>query len=157
MKVKGFKPIFNSESEILILGSFPSVKSRQTDFYYGNKQNGFWKVLSKVYNVPLLEVDAKTECLLSNNIALWDIVAECEIDGSMDKDVKNPKFANLKKVLPPNTKVKKILCNGKLSYNLTCEYLQKFNINIPCICMPSTSPANVRFNEQVWISQLLDN
>lgn len=154
MKVKGFNPVFNKDSNILILGSFPSVKSRQIDFYYGNTQNRFWKMISQIFNVSLNSTQQKIDFLLSNNIALWDIVTECEIEGSMDKDVKNPIFANLKMVLPPNTKVNKILCNGKLSYNLTCEFCAKNNIDIPVIYLQSTSPANPRFNLLEWETEL---
>lgn len=96
----------------------------------------------------------KTEFLLKNKIGLWDIVTECEIVGSMDKNIKNPVYAQLEMVLPPNTCAKKILCNGKLSYKLTVEYCDKNNINVPIVCLPSTSPANVRFNDEKWINEL---
>ena len=154
MKVKGFNPVFNKDSEILILGSFPSVKSREYNFYYGNKHNRFWKLMEKFFNAKLLSISEKTEFLLKNKIALWDIVTECEIVGSMDKNIKNPVYAKLEMVLPPNTGAKKILCNGKLSYKLTVEYCANNNINVPIVCLPSTSPANARFNEEKWINEL---
>lgn len=154
MNVKGFNPVFTKDSKILILGSFPSVKSRAENFYYGNPQNRFWKMINKIYNVNLTTIQQKIDFLQNYNIALWDIVCECEIEGSMDKDIKNPVYANLKSVLPPNTKVNKILCNGKLSYNLTKEYCAKNNVDLPVVYLGSTSSANPRFNVSEWEKEL---
>lgn len=112
MIYKGFLPFFDENSEILILGSFPSVISRETNFYYGNKQNRFWKVLAEAFGEPAPETIGEKQALLKNHkIALWDVVAECEITGSLDSTIKNYKVADLQKVLD-KAKIKKIILNG---------------------------------------------
>ena len=112
MIYKGFLPFFDENSEILILGSFPSVISRETNFYYGNKQNKFWKVLAEAFGEPAPETIGEKQALLKNHkIALWDVVADCEITGSLDSTIKNYKVADLQKVLD-KANVKKIILNG---------------------------------------------
>lgn len=146
----GFQPVFDSNSKVLILGSFPSVKSRDEGFYYGNKQNRFWKMLGEFYgNIPQTIEDKRNLCL-NNHIALWDIVASCKISGSMDTDIKDYTLVDLSKVLN-GSKVTKILCNGAKSYELT---KQAYTGDIEVIKLPSTSPANVRFDKAVWFEQL---
>ena len=148
----GFEPFFNNESNVLILGSFPSVKSREVEFYYGNKQNKFWKVLSNFYSCNLPEtLQDKKSFLTENKIALWDIVTQCEIIGSQDSTIKNYKIANLSKVLD-KAPIKLIILNGGTAYNI---FLKKYeNINIPYIKVPSTSPANTKFYEKEWQNAL---
>ncbi len=150
----GFAPVFNENSRVLILGSFPSVKSRQIDFYYGNKQNKFWKTVCGFFGEEIPESnEGKIEFLFRRNIALWDMVIACEIEGSADSSVKNAEIADLSRVLN-KAKIEKILLNGTLSYDL---FLSKYeNISIPYRKMPSTSPANPRFSKQVWEDELND-
>lgn len=146
----GFAPVFDGNSQILILGSFPSVKSREQAFYYGNKQNRFWTVLSEFYGYSVNSVADKISLCLDNGIALWDIVASCEIVGSMDSDIKNYKLVDLSQVLD-KCNITKILCNGSKAYDLTKT---AYGGNVPVIKMPSTSPANVRFDKQIWFDNL---
>ena len=146
----GFDPVFDSNSEILILGSFPSVKSREQAFYYGNKQNRFWKILSEFYGIEVETVADKINLCLNNRIALWDIVASCKIKGSMDTDITNYTLVNLSQVLD-KCGITKILCNGAKAYQLTRS---AYNGDIPIVKMPSTSPANVRFDKTVWFDNL---
>lgn len=146
----GFKPVFNANSKILILGSFPSVKSREAEFYYGNKQNKFWRILSEFYGCEVNTVADKINLCLTCGIALWDIVQSCQIEGSMDSAIKNYKLVDLTSVLN-KCNIQKILCNGQKAYELTKK---AYSGNIPLIQMPSTSPANVRFNKTVWFEQL---
>lgn len=148
--MNGFEPIYDKNSKILILGSFPSIFSRKENFYYGNKQNKFWKVFENIFKVHLDSIEDKKNFLLEHNIALWDIIESCEIFGSMDKNIKNYKFVDLKSVLPPNTKVCKVLCNGKKSFELTQLFIKQNNINLPVIYLPSTSPANTYFDIDIW-------
>lgn len=155
--MEGFEPIYNKNSKILILGSFPSVVSRKNNFYYGNPQNKFWKMMEMFFSVKFFNVEDKIDFVLSHNFALWDIVESCTISGSLDKDIKDVKFVDLKKVLPPHTNVKKILCNGKKSFELTQKYLTKNNLNFNVVCMPSTSSANTRFNFEIWERELKEN
>jgi len=150
-KYKGFEPLYDDNSKILILGSFPSVKSRAEGFYYGNKQNRFWKMLSTAFCAPLPQtIDEKKALCLSSDIALWDIVDSCEIKGSMDADIVNFDLVDLDAFLRGKN-IAKILCNGAKSYELT---LSAYKGSVPVHKMPSTSPANVRFDQSVWLTQL---
>lgn len=146
--VHGFEPVYNADSRLLILGSFPSVKSRQVSFYYGNKQNRFWKVVCSHFGEAVPEtVDGKKKFLIENNIALWDIVTECEIVGSRDETIKNFKVADLK-ILLQNSQIKYIILNGSKAYSIFVENYG--DLTIPFIKLPSTSPANTRFDEEEW-------
>lgn len=146
----GFEPVFDSNSKILILGSFPSVKSREQAFYYGNKQNRFWKTLCEFYNTAVDTVEDKIHLCLNNCIALWDIVTSCSIKGSMDSAIKDYQLADLSTVLS-KCNIVKILCNGDKAYRLTKT---AYNGDIPVIKLPSTSPANVRFDKTIWFDNL---
>lgn len=150
-KLHGFAPVFDGDSRVLILGSFPSVKSRQAEFYYGNKQNRFWKMLSEAFfESEPLTVEDKIQLCLKHNVALWDIVSSCNIIGSMDVDIKDYELVDLQQVLSSG-KIEKILCNGATSYKLTKI---AYNGNLPVFKLPSTSPANVRFDKDVWLAHL---
>ena len=150
----GFAPVFDKDSRILILGSFPSVKSREIDFYYGHKQNRFWKMLCGYFNEEIPEsVEGKKAFLKRRKIALWDMVVSCEIEGSADASVKNAETADLNVVLK-SANIKKILLNGTLSYDLFVQSYE--NLPIPYQKMPSTSPANPRYDETVWRRALDD-
>ena len=150
----GFAPIFDTNSKVLILGSFPSVKSRQIDFYYGNKQNRFWKTVCGFFNEEIPEsTEKKREFLFRCQIALWDMVTACEIDGSKDSSVRNEELADLQTVLS-NAKIEKILLNGTLAFELFMrENAQLLDMAVK---MPSTSPANPRFSAEVWRKELND-
>ncbi len=150
----GFAPVFNEYSRILILGSFPSVKSRQIDFYYGNKQNRFWGMICGYFGEEIPEtVEGKKDFLFRRQIALWDMVKSCEIDGSADADVKDAEIVDLNEVLS-HAKIEKILLNGALSYEL---FLKKYkDLDISYQKMPSTSPANPRYQQRVWKEALDD-
>ncbi len=150
----GFAPVFDKNSRMLILGSFPSVKSRQIDFYYGNKQNRIWKVLCGYFGEPIPETtEGKKEFLFRRNIALWDMVVSCEIEGSADSTVRKEEVADLNLVLE-NANIEKILLNGTLAYNLFVKHYG--NLIVSYQKMPSTSPANPRFDEKVWKEALDD-
>ncbi len=144
--IEGFLPLYDSDSRILILGSFPSVKSRESSFYYGNRQNRFWVTLQSVFGGETDTVEHKKELCLNNGIALWDIVARCNIEGSADASVKDYETVNLDDILS-RAPIKRILCNGKLAYELT---LSVYKGNIPVTYLPSTSPANPRFDAETW-------
>ncbi len=150
----GFAPIFDKESRILILGSFPSVKSRQVDFYYGNKQNRFWRTVCGFFQEQIPETtEGKKEFLHRRKIALWDMAMACDIQGSADASVQNVEVANLDEVLL-HAPIEKILLNGALAYNLFIENYA--HLTIPFVKMPSTSPANPRFSKEIWEKELYD-
>ena len=150
----GFPPVFDQNSEILILGSFPSVKSREISFYYGNKQNRFWRLVCGFFGEEIpADTQGKKEFLHRRHIALWDVVTECKIVGSADSSIREEKVANLQELLSV-AKIRKILLNGTLAYQLfEKEYA---DLGRPYYKMPSTSPANPRFSAKIWEDALDD-
>ena len=152
MVIHNIPPVFDKNSEILILGSFPSVKSREAEFFYGHKQNRFWKVTSAVFgcNVPET-IDEKKKFLLENRIALWDVIARCEITGSSDVSIKNAVANNLDVILG-TAEIKNIFVNGKTAEKYYNKYLlEKTKIN--AVCLPSTSPANAAYSVEKLIEK----
>ncbi len=145
MIVHPIPPLFNENSKTLILGSFPSVKSREAAFFYGHPQNRFWSVLAMVYGVPKPEtVEEKKKLVLDNSLALWDVIAQCEIVGSSDSSISDV-TANDLSVIINNSKVDKIFVNGKTAE----KYYKKYTYpktGITAVCLPSTSPANAAWN-----------
>lgn len=136
-----FDPVVSPDSRVLILGSFPSVKSREQGFYYGHPQNRFWRVLSEVYGEPLpLTIPAKRELVLRHGLALWDVIASCEITGSSDASVKNAVPVDIARVTRA-ADIRQVICNGALSGRLYAKYLLPVT-GIEAIVLPSTSPAN---------------
>ena len=138
-------PIFDENSKILILGSFPSVKSREEAFFYGHKQNRFWKVISAVFGADEPKtVPEKKDFLLKYGVALWDVIASCDIEGSADSTIKNVTANDLSFILE-NSKVDRIIVNGKTAE----KYYNKYTLpktGIKAICLPSTSPANAAWS-----------
>lgn len=152
-----FNPIYDSESRILILGSFPSFKSRENSFYYMNKQNRFWKVLSSIYDVDFtkFEIYERINELKKMKIALYDVIYSCEIKGSSDVSIRNVTYSNIDKIIK-DSHIEKILLNGKKAYELFIKrypHYEKISF-----CLPSTSPANagISIDElvRVWKSVL---
>ena len=142
-------PVWDENSKILILGSFPSVKSRETMFFYGHPQNRFWRVTSSVTNSPLpVTVEEKKSFLLSKGIAVWDVIASCDITGSSDSSIKNVTPNDLSAILS-GANIKAIFTNGKTAHNLYQKYLKPAT-GREDICLPSTSPANAQ-----WTAELL--
>ena len=138
-------PIFDKNSKILILGSFPSVKSREEMFFYGHPQNRFWRVLAEIYESEIpTSIEKKTNFLLENNIALWDVIGECEIVGSSDSTIKNAVPNNVDVILN-QADVKQIFVNGKTAEKYYKKYLAA-NTGREAICLPSTSPANAAWS-----------
>ena len=134
-------PVFDSASRILILGSFPSVKSREGHFFYHHPQNRFWKTLAGILAVPVPgSIDEKKEFLLSHHIALWDVIASCPIEGSSDSPIRAVVPTALSRILS-TADIRAIFCNGKTSWNYYRKY-QESATGIPAVSLPSTSPAN---------------
>jgi len=151
--IEGFEPVYDSKSKVLILGSFPSVKSREISFYYGNKRNRFWNVLRKFYNENFgEEKEDKIRFLLKNKIALWDVAAECEIKGSSDSDIKKYVVADIRKILD-FSEISYIILNGGKCAEI---FRKNFDIKIKTYALPSTSPANVSFDENKWFDALTE-
>lgn len=140
-----FEPVYDENSRILILGSFPSVKSREQQFYYGHPQNRFWKVIAGLTGTPVPQnIEEKKDMLLSNGIAIWDVIAECEIIGSSDSSIKNVVPTNLQQVLQA-APIQQIYANGNTAKKLYQKFQQK-SCGREIIGLPSTSPANAAFS-----------
>ena len=144
-----FPPLCDENSKILILGSFPSVKSREEMFFYGHPQNRFWKVVSSVLGCDEPKtVPEKKKMLIKNGIALWDVIASCEITGSSDSSIKNAVANDISPILN-SSDILEIFVNGKTAEKYYNKYI-KANTNRTAVCLPSTSPANA-----VWSVQKL--
>jgi hypoxanthine-DNA glycosylase len=147
-------PVWDSESEVLILGTMPSPKSREAGFFYMHPQNRFWKVLPAVFgealccpnNSPDREaaILERRDFLLRHHIALWDVLASCQISGAADSSIKNARPNNFEQILG-HSKIKRVFCTGKTAWSLwekTCaeKYEEPYQLTVECL--PSTSPAN---------------
>ena len=136
-----FPPVVDKGCRILILGSFPSVKSRSDGFFYGHPQNRFWKMLATVFDEDLpKDIAAKRALLLRHHIALWDVIAACDIAGSSDASVKNAVPVDITCVTNV-ARIERVICNGSLAYKLYHRHLESV-VGLPAIALPSTSPAN---------------
>lgn len=152
-----FGPIYDKNSKILILGSFPSVKSREMQFYYGHPQNRFWRVLAFLLNEDIPNtIEDKKQLLIKNHIAVWDVIASCSISGSSDTSIKDVIVNDFTDILQ-NSKIEKIFVNGTKAYELYRKYAEN-RTGIKAIKLPSTSPANAAWSFEklceAWGEQL---
>ncbi len=140
-----FKPIYDSSSKILILGTLPSVKSRENEFYYGHPKNRFWKVVASVVGeTEPKSVAEKTEMLLRHNIALWDVIDSCDIAGSSDSSIRNVVPTDLCGIIKESG-IERIFANGKKAAELYDKY-QRAATGMDITVLPSTSPANAAWS-----------
>ena len=146
-----FPPLFDNRSEILILGSFPSGKSREQLFFYGHPQNRFWRVLAAVFGESIPEtIDEKKAFLLKNNVALWDVIASCEIKGSADSSIKNVRANDLSPILE-NAPIRRIFVNGGTAKKLYDRHILPV-LGREALVLPSTSPANAAWSVERLIN-----
>ena len=144
-------PVYDSNSRILILGSFPSVKSRELGFFYGHPQNRFWKILSSVFDDVLPQTnDEKRAFLLKHGIAVWDVIASCEICGSSDQSIKDVVPNDLSRILEASN-IQAIFTNGSTATRLYQRFLCE-RVGRDSIPLPSSSPANAAWS----LSKLID-
>lgn len=143
--VHSFEPVYDKASEILILGTLPSVKSRENNFYYGHKQNRFWKVLATLLKEPVPDtIEEKKAMLLARRIALWDVIQSCDIKGSSDSSIKNVQPTDIGMILE-KTNITRIYANGNKAGQLYKRY--QFPVTgIEAMVLPSTSPANAAWS-----------
>ena len=140
-----FGPLYGPDSRILILGSFPSIKSREQNFFYGHPQNRFWKVISALFAQDLPRtIPEKKELILSHGLALWDSIASCVITGSSDASIREVRANDLRIILD-NAPIERICCNGRKSHEMYCKYILP-QLGREAICLPSTSPANAQWS-----------
>lgn len=151
MPIHNIKPLYNKNSKILILGSFPSVKSREAEFFYHHPQNRFWKIMSNLFKYDCSTIENRKECMLINCIALWDVIESCDIYGSSDSSIKNVKVNDIISIIN-DSKIKTVFTNGKKSHELYNKYCFR-QTHIEAILLPSTSPANATYS----LDRLLEN
>lgn len=141
MIVHPIPPFYDGSSNILILGSFPSVKSREQGFFYGHPQNRFWRVLAAVFQQATpTSIEEKKAFLRQNSVALWDVIASCEIAGSADSSIKNAVANDIRPILE-SANIKRIFVNGGTAKKLYDRYLFPMT-GVEAVLLPSTSPAN---------------
>ena len=142
--VHPLKPLYDENSKILILGSFPSVKTREYGFFYGHPQNRFWKLMERLFDVDLdVSIEERKRFLLEHNIAVYDSIYQCDIIGSSDSSIKNVVPSNLKEIVNC-ANINHVFCNGTASFKCFEKYHKK-NLGVEASKLPSTSPANARY------------
>lgn len=147
MILHNLDPVYNENSRVLILGSFPSVRSREEGFFYGHPNNRFWKVLSLVFEEEIPnDIEKKREFLLRHNIALWDVIASCDVEGSADVKIKNAVPNDISHILS-SSGVKTVFLNGKTAEKYYNKYMQD-RYSVERITLPSTSPANASWSQE---------
>ncbi len=136
-----FEPVFDSNSRILILGTFPSVKSRESGFYYGHPQNRFWRVTAQLFSQPVpCSIEEKKRLLLQSRVALWDVAASCEIEGSSDSSMTRVVPNDIPKLLS-ESEITHVFANGKKAAQLYNRLIYP-ETGLEIVTLPSTSPAN---------------
>lgn len=144
--VHPFEPVCSAQSRVLVLGSLPSKLSRENDFYYGNPRNRFWKVVAAVLGEhEPTSVPEKKAMLQRGGVALWDVIAECDIRGSSDASIRNARPVALERVLS-TTPIQAVFTNGRTAERLYRRYLTPQAPSLPMACLPSTSPANAAWS-----------
>lgn len=140
-----FPPLYDENSRTLILGSFPSVKSREAMFFYGHPQNRFWKLIAELYgeDVPST-IEEKSSLVLRNRLALWDSIHSCTITGSSDSSVRDVVPNDISGIIR-NSKIERIFCNGALSHKMYMKFIFP-STGIEARKLPSTSPANAAYS-----------
>ena len=143
--IHNIDPVYDSDSKILILGSFPSVKSREQQFFYGHKQNRFWRVMARVLDCTVPEdITQKRDMLLAHHVAVWDVIASCEITGSSDASIRDVRPNDLSQILS-QADIRAIYANGSKAYQLYQKYIYPVN-GREVKLLPSTSPANAGYS-----------
>ena len=155
MIIHPIPPVFDRNSRILVLGSFPSVKSREANFFYGHPQNRFWKVTAAVFGetVPV-SVEEKKAFLLRNRIAVWDVIHSCDINGSSDASIRNVVPNDLSVILDA-ADIRTIFVNGKTADRYYRQYTEP-QTGRPAVCLPSTSPANAAWSVERLVTAWKD-
>lgn len=159
MEVHNIPPLYDEKAKILILGSFPSVKSREGQFFYHHPQNRYWKVMAAVLQCQAPEtIEEKKQMILSHHVAMWDVIASCEIMGSSDSSIKNVIPNDIGKLLQ-ETEIDKIYTNGGTAHKYYRKYIYK-RIGKEDIVLPSTSPANAAWSlerlTEVWKEKITE-
>ena len=152
-------PFYDENSKVLILGSFPSVKSREQMFFYGHPQNRFWKMLADIFGEEIpASVDEKKALLKKHRIAVWDVIKSCKIEGSSDSSITDAVPNDINEILS-RAGIGKIILNGKTAEKYYNRFIRE-RIETDAVCLPSTSPANAAWSlgklTETWEKALLE-
>lgn len=143
--VHPFGPLYDAASKVLVLGSLPSVKSREASFFYGHPQNRYWPLIAELLGEERpMTIEEKRALVLTHHIAMWDTIYSCDIKGSSDSSIKNVVPTDLKAIVEASN-IRYVICNGKTSGLYYHKYQEKI-LGIPAVVMPSTSPANAAWS-----------
>lgn len=150
--VHEFLPVFDRESRVLVLGTIPSPKSREQGFYYGHPRNRFWKMMSLVFDEPMAEtVEERRAMALRNHVALWDVLASCSIKGAEDASIRDAVPNDIRLILS-QADIRAVFTTGAKATALYRKYCEPI-CGVPCIPLPSTSPANCRMKDEELLEQ----
>ena len=140
-----FPPVAGPDSRVLILGSFPSVRSREEGFFYGHPRNRFWPLMAALYGEDTPQtISGRRDLILRHGLALWDVIASCRIEGSSDASVRDAAPVDIRRVLDA-ADIRHVVCNGALAGKLYARYLQQA-VGLEAVIAPSTSPANAAWS-----------
>ena len=152
LQIHPIPPLYSKESRVLILGSFPSVKSREESFFYAHPQNRFWRVIAAIFDCDVpINTQQKASLILDNGLALWDVIASCEITGSSDSSIRHVIPNNIGAIINESN-IERIFVNGKTAEKYYKKYLEKA-VGIKATVLPSTSPANAAVSLQELIEK----
>lgn len=143
--LKGFAPILAKEPYAIILGSMPSVTSLEKQEYYGFQHNRFWKIMNTLFDMSIQTYEQKQQIILENHLILWDVIGECEREGSLDSKIRKEKVNDIAALVANYPSLRMVICNGKKSYELYQKHFSK--LSLTCIYLPSTSNANRTIKE----------
>ncbi len=152
MSLSGFDPIIADDPRLVILGSMPSVTSLAKQEYYGYRHNRFWRIMEAYFHIPLNDYQAKRRCIQDHHIILWDVIASCEREGSLDSAIRHVVCNDVATLIHKYPSIRLILCNGKKSYELYQKHMQA-QIAVECVCLPSTSNANRTIQQEALFEQ----
>lgn len=152
--LKGFEPIVTEHSRVLILGSMPSVVSLEKTEYYGFKLNRFWKIMERFTQCSFSNYEAKVAFIMEHDLALWDVIAYCEREGSLDSKIKNVVCNDIEHLLQEHPTITSVICNGKKASSLFNQYFS--NLNVEVYHLPSTSNANRTIKEEVLFESWME-
>ena len=137
------QPVFDSRSRVLLLGTMPSPASREQGFYYGHPQNRFWRVLAAIFNEPAPRtIEEKRDMLLRHHVALWDVLASCEIEGASDASIRDAQPNDLARIFDV-ADIRAVFATGTKAGELYHKLVEP-TLGVPCTTLPSTSPANAK-------------
>lgn len=159
----GFAPIEPESAHLLILGTMPSVESLNQAFYYAHPRNAFWPIMASLLDQPLETVEQKTQALQQAGILLWDVLAACQREGSLDSAIQSPQANDFTWIFKKHPHLKTVVFNGKSAEALFKRHVlkqQELPNDLTYLSLPSTSPANARLSLQdkclLWQEKLAD-